>query len=60
MEFKNFKEKQNYYKNLYKNRGSIFFAQHQPAKVYDKEVGKYISVKRIKGRTYIKDESEVK
>lgn len=60
MEFKNFKEKQNYYKNLYKNRGSIFFAQPQPAKVYDKEVGKYISVKRIKGRTYIKDESEVK
>ena len=60
MEFKNFKEKQNYYKNLYKNRGNIFFAQPQPAKVYDKEVGKYIPVKRIKGRTYIKDESEVK
>ena len=60
MEFKNFKEKQNYYKNLYKNRGNIFFAQPQPAKVYDKEVGKYISVKRIKGRTYIKNESEVK
>ena len=60
MEFKNFKEKQNYYKNLYKNRGSIFFAQPQSAKVYDKEVGKYISVKRIRGRTYIKDESEVK
>lgn len=60
MEFKNFKEKQNYYKNLYKNRGSIFFAQLQSAKVYDKEVGKYISVKRIKGRTYIKNESEVK
>lgn len=60
MEFKNFKEKQNYYKNLYKNRGSIFFSQPQSAKVYDKEVGKYISVKRIKGRTYVKDESEVK
>lgn len=60
MEFKNFKEKQNYYKNLYKNRGNIFFAQPQPAKVYDKEVGKYIYVKRIKGRTYVKDESEVK
>lgn len=60
MEFKNFKEKQNYYKNLYKNRGSIFFSQLQPAKVYDKELGRYISVKRIKGRTYIKNESEVK
>ena len=51
MEFKNFKEKQNYYKNLYKNRGSIFFAQPQPAKVYDKEVGKYNEKKRSRSFT---------
>lgn len=59
-EFKNYKEKQNYYKELYKNRGKIFFAQRPGGYAFDKVTGKRILVRSKKGRTYVKDESEVK
>lgn len=52
--FENYKQRQNYYKEKYKNRGRIFFAQPtSSAKMFtDNMVG---TIKRTKGRTYKKD-----
>lgn len=52
-EFKNYKEQQNYYKELYKNRGKYLFAQNAPATLFaDNRMG---TIKPQKGKTYIKD-----
>lgn len=52
-EFKTYKEKQNYYREKYKNRGKVFFAQdNTTAQLFsDDKVG---TIKKKKGRTYIK------
>lgn len=53
LKFENYKEKQNYYKEKFKNRGTIFFAQYSDARVYTED-GKVGKIKRKKGRTYRK------
>lgn len=52
-EFKNYKQKQKWYKEVYKNRGKIFFAQPQAATLFAD--GKSGSIKPQKGKTYKKD-----
>ena len=52
--FENYKQKQRYYDEKYKNRGSIFFAQRGSAEVFaNGQVGK---IKKEKGRTYRKED----
>ena len=55
-EFNNYKERQRYFDEKYKNRGDIFFAQQPKAKIYAD--GKAGEVKKQKGRTYIKPKEE--
>ena len=55
--FENYKQKQRYYDEKYKNRGSIFFAQRGSAEVFAN--GMSGSIKREKGRTYRKDKNEL-
>lgn len=51
--FENYKQKQRYYDEKYKNRGDIFFAQPGSAEIFAN--GRVGSIKRKKGRTYRKD-----
>ena len=50
--FENYKQRQRYYDEKFKNRGTLFFAQQPKAKIYGNE-----KVARIKpkGRTYRKE-----
>lgn len=52
-EFENYKQKQNYYKEKYSNRGTIFFAQQPKARMYTED-GMIGHIKSQKGRTYKK------
>ena len=51
--FENYKQKQRYYDEKYKNRGEIFFAQRGSSELFAN--GKVGTIKKIKGRTYRKD-----
>ena len=51
--FENYKQKQRYYDEKYKNRGSVFFAQRGSAELFAN--GRVGTIKRKKGRTYRKD-----
>ena len=51
--FENYKQKQRYYDEKYKNRGDIFFAQPGSAELFAN--GKVGTIKKVKGRTYRKD-----
>lgn len=51
--FENYKQRQRYYDEKYKNRGSVFFAQRGSAELFAN--GRVGSIKRKKGRTYRKD-----
>lgn len=48
--FENYKQKQRYYDEKYKNRGSVFFAQRGSAELFAN--GRVGTIKRKKGRTY--------
>lgn len=50
--FKNYKEKQNYWKNKYKNRQKVFFGQRYTATINSN--GRDGIIRRQKGRTYTK------
>lgn len=50
--FENYKQRQNYYKEKFKNRGSIFFAQQPKARIYAE--GRVGTIENKKGRTYRK------
>lgn len=52
--FENYKQKQRYYDEKYKNRGDIFFAQRGSSELFAN--GKVGTIKRKKGRTYRKEE----
>ena len=52
--FENYKQKQRYYDEKYKNRGSVFFAQRGSAELFAN--GRVGTIKRKKGRTYRKEE----
>lgn len=52
--FENYKQKQRYYDEKYKNRGSVFFAQRGSAELFAN--GRVGSIKRKKGRTYRKED----
>lgn len=51
--FENYKQRQRYYDEKYKNRGDIFFAQPGSSELFAN--GKVGTIKKIKGRTYRKD-----
>ena len=51
--FENYKQKQRYYDEKYKNLGDIFFAQPGSAELFAN--GKVGTIKKVKGRTYRKD-----
>ena len=51
--FENYKQRQRYYDEKYKNRGSVFFAQRGSAELFAN--GRVGTIKRKKGRTYRKD-----
>ena len=51
--FENYKQKQRYYDEKYKNRGDIFFAQRGSSELFAN--GKVGTIKKVKGRTYRKD-----
>lgn len=51
--FENYKQKQRYYDEKYKNRGDVFFAQRGSSELFAN--GKAGTIKRVKGRTYRKD-----
>jgi len=51
--FENYKQRQRYYDEKYKNRGDIFFAQRGSSELFAN--GKVGTIKRKKGRTYRKD-----
>lgn len=51
--FENYKQKQRYYDEKYKNRGDIFFAQPGSAEIFAN--GRVGTFKKLKGRTYRKD-----
>lgn len=51
--FENYKQKQKYYNEKYKNRGDIFFAQRGNAEIFAN--GQRGTLKKVKGRTYRKD-----
>ena len=53
--FENYKQKQRYYDEKYKNRGSVFFAQRGSAELFAN--GRVGTIKRKKGRTYRKEEN---
>lgn len=48
--FENYKQKQRYYDEKYKNRGSVFFAQRGSAELFAN--GRVGTIKKVKGRTY--------
>ena len=52
--FENYKQKQRYYDEKYKNRGDIFFAQRGSSELFAN--GKVGTIKKVKGRTYRKEE----
>lgn len=52
--FENYKQKQRYYDEKYKNRGSVFFAQRGSAELFAN--GRVGTIKRKKGRTYRKED----
>lgn len=52
--FENYKQRQRYYDEKYKNRGDIFFAQRGSSELFAN--GKVGTIKRKKGRTYRKEE----
>lgn len=51
--FENYKQRQRYYDEKYKNRGDIFFAQRGSSELFAN--GKVGTIKKVKGRTYRKD-----
>lgn len=51
--FENYKQRQRYYDEKYKNRGEIFFAQRGQAEVFAN--GRLGTIKKQKGRTYRKE-----
>ena len=51
--FENYKQKQRYYDEKYKNRGNVFFTQRGSAELFAN--GRVGTIKRKKGRTYRKD-----
>ena len=51
--FENYKQKQRYYEEKYKNRGTIFFSQQGAGELFVE--GKVGTIKPKKGRTYRKD-----
>lgn len=51
--FENYKQRQRYYDEKYKNRGDIFFAQRGSSELFAN--GKVGTLKKVKGRTYRKD-----
>ena len=51
--FENYKQKQRYYDEKYKNRGDVFFAQRGSSELFAN--GKVGTIKKVKGRTYRKD-----
>lgn len=51
--FENYKQKQRYYDEKYKNRGDIFFAQRGSSEIFAN--GRRGTLKKVKGRTYRKD-----
>lgn len=51
--FENYKQRQRYYDEKYKNRGDIFFAQRGSSELFAN--GKAGTIKKVKGRTYRKD-----
>jgi len=56
IEFANYKEKQKYFNEKYKNRGEIFFSQPEP--IWYKN-GKKLDIPiRPKGKTYVKPKKE--
>lgn len=55
--FENYKQRQNYYKEKYKNRGEKFFTQQPKAKMYTED-GMIGHIKSQKGRTYRKPVGE--
>ena len=52
--FNNYKEKQRYYEEKYKNRGKLFFSQIGSARIFG-ENGRKGTIKPVKGRTYRKE-----
>lgn len=52
--FENYKQRQRYYDEKYKNRGDVFFAQRGSAELFAN--GRVGTIKRKKGRTYRKEE----
>ena len=52
--FENYKQKQRYYDEKYKNRGSVFFAQRGSAELFAN--GRVGTIKKVKGRTYRKED----
>lgn len=50
--FENYKQRQRYYDEKYKNRGSVFFAQRGSAELFAN--GRVGTIKKVKGRTYRK------
>ena len=52
--FENYKQRQRYYDEKYKNRGDIFFAQRGSSELFAN--GKVGTIKRKKGRTYRKED----
>lgn len=52
--FENYKQRQRYYDEKYKNRGSVFFAQRGSAELFAN--GRVGTIKKVKGRTYRKED----
>ena len=52
--FENYKQRQRYYDEKYKNRGDIFFAQRGSSELFAN--GKVGTIKKVKGRTYRKED----
>jgi hypothetical protein len=52
--FENYKQRQRYYDEKYKNRGDVFFAQRGSSELFAN--GKVGTIKKVKGRTYRKEE----
>ena len=53
--FENYKQRQRYYDEKYKNRGDVFFAQRGSSELFAN--GKVGTIKKVKGRTYRKEEN---